>query len=141
MATTPAAAELELAQAALNRAVTKWARERTEHEGNTVERILLAAFKDFQLTAGQAFNEAAKSERAPKAADPKYFTGVPTAPAGWAVNTGGYPPRYDAATELRIANLLAVVSYPHPIPSGDLVRKAAVTQALEMLGLDTVPAS
>lgn len=132
MANISAAAELELAQAALNRAVAKWARGRTYHDGSDAELELLQTHEEFQLAAGQAFNEAAK-------ANPQIIGIVNPAPAGWAINTASYPPRYDDATEARIANLLAVVSYPHPIPSGDLVRKAAVTQALEMLGLHMVP--
>ena len=147
---------VERAQADLNRAVARWAR--ADGAGKGVQE-LLTAWSRYQTAVQAGFMATVKQdaddgeedgtvapESPPPAPKSPYFTGTP-APAGWAINTAH--PRdplaetarfpYDVATEARIANLLAVVNYPHPIPSGDLVRKAAVTRALAMLGLDTVP--
>jgi hypothetical protein len=108
---------VELAQAKLNRAVSAWANRRNAREGSQADMDLFQAHYHFQLACQRAFNNATQ-------AAPEYV--IPEAPM---------------ARELRIANLLAVVNYPHPIPSGDLVRKEAARRALALLDLDQMPAT
>lgn len=124
------------AQAELNRAVSRWTRQ---EPGDAANQALTLAWSSYQTAVQAGFMATVNLDGNESPA--------PKPPAGWAINTtttrnplaetARFP--YDVATEARIANLLAVVNYPHPIPSGDLVRKAAVARALAMLGLDTVP--